>query len=236
MKSFRAILVGLAFVSSLVGAASAQQYHVYNLPRGNPMAVPANDRELLANFRARYGARMPSIGHRVLAMSAGMPLRFNNWEYGQCMRVAEVTLANVPVYFYQPTGAAGNLKEFVAFALVDRSLEWLVAQVMADEKAAAASFDDDARRLVMSFAVKIGNYGSKGYVKEEVVGRAIDLFIEAIKSRNAANMQNETAVADFESKIQDIKVQAGHFWAKSNDTAEKLVEKAVALLPADLSR
>lgn len=238
MNRLGALLIVVAIATSWVEAARAEKYHIYNLPKDAPMDIPAGPAQFLDAFRARFGATIPTLANRPLAIETGMPQSFRNWEYGNCGMISQLKLAGyVEVYFYvEAAELAQKPKKFVAFTIEDRALEWLVALVKADEKADAERFDDDARRLVMAFASRIGNYGSKGYVKEDVVDRALDLFIEGLKGRNVAKLQNEAVVKDFEAKIEEMAVNAGHFWNKSNDTAEKLSERGLELLPESLGR
>lgn len=235
--SKRWLTIGLFLVVAMtvVEAAGAARYTVYNLPRGAGWDMPKDGTEFLQMCWKAWGGKAPSLRSDVGSIESGMPEQFRNDLHGACAKGGEVKLCGyVEVYFYcNPPQQAGGLKQFCAFTIDYRQLPWLLALVSANKKCEDQKFDDNARRLVMAFASKIGNYNHKGYVKPAEIETALNLFIAEIKTRGAERMEREDAVTAFESDVEKkLTILAGK-WV-GNDDGSAIAKKALALLPSSL--
>lgn len=232
MKRWPVMALILAVVVSAAQAGDTR-FILYNLPRNTGMALPDDGPAFLKALAAKYGLTAPGLKEEGYGIQTGMPESFRNSIHGFCAKVRNFRLGGyVEVYLYAspPQQAAG--KEFCAFALEYRRLTWLWALVKAGKKCDDAQFDDNARRLVLRFAAKIGNYNHKGYVAEGEVNSALDLFIAELKTRGVERMTAEEPVIAFETAVEKMEVKAGMLWG--NDSGADLAKRALALLPSSL--
>ena len=234
----KVLMFAVALGVVAVGAARAENkdpYKMYNLPKDSPLDVPQTARDFFRAFGAKFGTKNPGLGGKVLGVESGMPDRCNNWEYGNLMQMTvNIQCQGTPIRFYVTVDAGFNAKQFVAFTADYQTIEWVVAQVKTEAKATAASLDDRSYRLATAFASRLGSLGTSAYAKDDVVDQALDLFIAELKTRKAGANTPDKVLTDFESQVKTMEVKAGN-WVEHNDTGQELSDRAVALLPADLS-
>lgn len=234
MKSRLAMWMFLAVALSAASAADTR-YMLYNLPPNTGMALVGTGEEFLDALRTKYGTTAPAMKSESYGIQTGMPAQFRNSIHGACAQVRNIKLMGyVEVYLYANPPQQAQGKEFCAFALDFRSIQWLWALVKADKRCDDAKFDDNARRLVMAFASKIGNYNRKGYVKDKELDIALDLFVAELKTRGVERMENEAPVLAFESAVEKMPVEAGNV-LYGNDGGAALSKRALDLLPASLA-